>query len=386
MLQNLETANSVVATNMAKVGRNIERIRKLISKDTTLMYVAKSNGYGHGLVEPTLYMRDHFNIHHFATGMVSEALDLREAGLNDYLMLIGGISEKMVPYVIRYDLCPTVYENTLPVLLDKEAAKQGKKCHVHLKIETGLCRLGAKPGKELATLIDTVKSCPNLVVDGVSTHLAQDYTKDQSYSDMQLDRFDEAIAQVKAAGIQPLYCHAGATGGILNVPRTRNYSMVRIAALIFGYDITPSDPENRYGFEPAMEWTSTVMNLRTVEDGEKISYSPFIETKRKTVVAILGFGMGDGYIHELVTQDLEHNSYVLIRGKRAKLLDLHMDQTYADVTDIPGVTVGDTVTIVGKDGMEEITTMGLAKISGTSSGHICCSITGRPFRYCKKGE
>ena len=99
-------------------------------------------------------------------------------------------------------------------------------------------------------------------------------------------------------------------------------------------------------------------------------------------MAILGFGMGDGYVHNLVTSDIEHNADVLINGKRARLLDLNMDQTFADVTDIPNVKIGDKVTIVGHDGEDEITTMELGRVGGTSSGHVCCSITGRPFRCC----
>ena len=381
MPQSIETANSVIRVDLQKVKRNIQRIRNHIGPNVQIMYVAKSNGYGHGLFEPTFFMRDVCNIHYFATGMVSEAIDLRDAGLKDYLLIIGGINRSAIPAVVEYDLVPTIYENNIPKLLSDEGLRMEKKIKVQIKIETGLNRLGVRPGKELQNLIDTIKSLPNIHVDGVFTHLAEDYTAEQPFTALQLKRFDEAIAQLKQAGIQPRLISAAATGGCLHTPSS-HYNMVRLAAMIFGYDITPDPPFNRLQLEPAMTWTTTVLSLRWVEAGEKISYSPFIIPKRKTLVAILGFGMGDGYVHNLVTSDIEHNADVLINGKRARLLDLNMDQTFADVTDIPNVKIGDKVTIVGHDGEDEITTMELGRVGGTSSGHVCCSITGRPFRCC----
>lgn len=381
MPQTIETANSVIRTDLQKVRRNIARIRNHIGPDVQIMYVAKSNGYGHGLFEPTFFMRDKCNIHYFATGMVSEAIDLRDAGLKDYLLIIGGINRSAIPAAVSYDLVPTIYETSIPALLSAEGRKVGKEIKVQIKIETGLNRLGVRPGEELGNLIETIKRLPNICVDGVFTHLAEDYTAKQPFTALQLSRFNEALDQLKKAGIKPRLISAAATGGCLHTPSS-HYNMVRLAAMIFGYDITPDPPHNKLSLEPAMSWTTTVLSLRCVEAGERISYSPFVIPKRRTLVAILGFGMGDGYVHNLVTSDIEHNADVLINGKRARLLDLNMDQTFADVTDIPNIKIGDKVTIIGRDGEDEITTMELGRIGGTSSGHVCCSITGRPFRCC----
>ncbi len=156
--------------------------------------------------------------------------------------------------------------------------------------------------------------------------------------------------------------------------------MVRLAALIFGYDISPGE-KNRLGLEPAMEWTGLVMNTLWAEAGDNVSYYGFYTPKRRTKIAILSFGMGDGYVRNLVTKDTAHNADELIHGKRARLLDLNVDQAFADITDIPDVKIGDKVVLIGRDGEDEITSMDLGSLGGTSNGHICCSITSRPFRH-----
>lgn len=155
--------------------------------------------------------------------------------------------------------------------------------------------------------------------------------------------------------------------------------MVRVAALIFGYDISPGI-QNRLGLEPTMRWTSKILNVLWAEPGENVSYYRFFVPERQTKIAIIGFGMGDGYYRGLVTRDTAHNADVLIHGKRARLLDLNVDVAFADVTDIPDVAIGDTAVLVGQDGDDEITTIELGEKGGTSNGHICCSITSRPLR------
>ncbi|HIY08441.1 MAG TPA: alanine racemase [Firmicutes bacterium] len=383
MPQTLATANSVVTVDLAKVKRNIERIRRHIGPEVAILYTAKSNGYGHGLIEPTLFMERECGIHHFATGMLCEAIQLREAGLRDFLLVLGGIPYDGVPEFVHWDLAATVYEDTIPKALSAEAVRQGKTVKVHLKIDTGLRRLGVRVGQPLTDLVNLVRSLPNLEIHGVYTHLANGYSLDKSFTHQQMGEFEQALAQLREMGIRPPLIHAANTAATVASPETY-YDMVRLAALIFGYDISPGIP-NRLGLEPSMEWSSFVTNVLWAEEGENVSYYRFFVPKRRTRVAILGFGMGDGYVRNLVTQDTAHNADVLIHGRRARLLDLNVDQAFADVTDIPDVKIGDRVILVGRDGDEEITTMELGERGGTSNGHVCCSITSRPFRHYING-
>lgn len=374
----LENANTVLTVDLAKVKRNIERIRAHIGPGVDIMYTAKSNGYGHGLIVPTLFMRDNCDIHCFATGQLGEAVELRDAGLQDFILVLGGIPYTGVPCFVENDLVATVYEDTLPRVLNEEAARQGKKVRVHIKIDTGLRRYGVQPGAQLAQLIDTLKSLPHLEIDGVYTHLANGYSLDKTFTHEQMALFTQALEQLKAAGITPRLVHAANTAACVASPECY-YDVVRVAALIFGYDISPGI-KNRLGLEPSMRWTSKVLNVLWAEAGENVSYYRFFVPQRRTKLAIIGFGMGDGYARNLVTRDTAHNSDVLIHGKRARLLDLNVDVAFADVTDIPGVAIGDTAVLIGTDGDEEITSMELGEVGGTSNGHICCSITARPLR------
>lgn len=379
MSQTLDTANSIVTVNLARVKRNIDRIRKHIGPDVEIMYTAKSNGYGHGLITPSLYMKQECGITSFAAGMLSEALQLREAGIDDFILILGGVPYSGISRCVEQDLAVTVYEDTVPRALSEEAVRQGKTAKVHLKIDTGLRRLGTRIGEPLERLLDVLESLPGLEIDGVYTHLANGYSLDKSFTHQQMGEFEEALRQLERRGIRPRRIHAANTAACVASPETY-YDMVRLAALIFGYDISPGI-SNRLGLEPAMEWTGYVMNVLTAEAGDNVSYYRFFVPEKRTRIAILSFGMGDGYVRNLVTQDTAHNADVLIHGKRARLLDLNVDQAFADITDIPDVKIGDKVTIIGKDGEEEITSMDLGRIGGTSNGHVCCSITSRPFRH-----
>lgn len=383
MSYTLEEANSVVTVDLGKVKRNIQRIREHIGPEVDIMYTAKSNGYGHGLIEPTLYMRDHCGIHCFATSQLCEAVQLREAGLEDFILIMGGVPYSGVPSLVRHDFVATVYEDTLARALNEEAAMQGKQVRVHIKIDTGLRRFGVQPGEQLAHLIETLKALPHLEIDGVYTHLANGYSLDKSFTHQQMAEFEKALLQLKEASIQPRLVHAANTAACVASPECY-YDVVRLAALIFGYDISPGI-NNRLGLEPSMRWTSRILNVLWAEEGENVSYYRFFVPKRRTKVAIIGFGMGDGYARNLVTRDTEHNSDVLIHGKRARLLDLNVDVAFADVTDIPDVKIGDIAVLVGQDGDDEITTMELGERGGTSNGHICCAITSRPLRQYING-
>ncbi len=383
MPSTVETANSIVTVDLSKVKRNIERIRAHIGPDVEIMYTAKSNGYGHGLIEPALYMRDRCGIRYFATGQIGEALSLRQAGLREFLLVMGGIPYEAVPAFVRNDLVATVYEDSIPEALEEEASRQGKRIPVHIKIDTGLRRFGVRPGEQLDHLLRTLHALPHLEIDGVYTHLANGYSLDKSFTHMQMEQFEAALSQLKAAGIRPRLTHAANTAACVASPECY-YDVVRLAALIFGYDISPGI-RNRLNLEPSMRWTSKVLNVLWAEEGESVSYYRFFVPKRRTKVAIIGFGMGDGYVRNLVTRDTDHNADILVHGRRARLLDLNVDVAFADVTDIPDVKIGDTAVLVGRDGEEEITTMELGERGGTSNGHVCCSITERPLRLYING-
>lgn len=379
MPQTLETATSIIRVDLPKLQRNIEKIRAHIGPNVEIIYVAKSNGYGNGIAEPAVYMRDHCGIRRFATSQIGEALQLREAGITEPILILSAVPFSAVPEFVRQDFTATVYDDSFPHALAAEARRQGKRVKVHIKLDTGLHRIGLAPGAPLAHLIETLRALPELEVKGVFTHLANAYSLDKTITHHQQALFEQGLAQLRAAGYDHLMVHMANTAACVASPECY-YDAVRLAALVFGHDISPGE-QNRLHLEPVTSWTCYVLNTMWVEAGESVSYYNYYVPKRRTRIALVSFGMGDGYIRAAVSQDISQNSDVLINGHRARLIDLNFDQTFVDITDVPGdVKIGDVVTIVGRDGDEEITTAEIAAHAHTSNGNVCAAITSRPFR------
>lgn len=377
-----EAANSVVIVDLKKIKRNIEKIKNHIGPDVELMITSKSNGYGHGLVEPCVYIRKNCNINKFATAMVSEAVQLREAGIDCFIMVFGGIPYQAIPTAVKYNLVASVYDHEFARLLSKESTKQNKITKVHIKIDTGLRRLGVRVGEELQDLLNYLKTLKGIEIEGAFTHLADPDADDQVVTYRQLDIFNKALEQIKDNDIELKYIHAANTGATVRCKES-HYNLVRPAALWLGCDTSPGEV-NRLGLETALTWKTYVTNVLYVKKGESVSYSNFYVAKKRTKIAILGFGGGDGYVRDLITRDPEKNGKVIINGKKVPLIAMNMDQAYADVTDLKDVKINDEAYLIGKMGDEEITSMDLGKIAGTSNGHILCSIGSRPTKVYKE--
>lgn len=379
MAQTLETATSIIRVDLPAVKRNIEKIKKHIGPDTEIIYVAKSNGYGNGIAAPAVYMKKECGIHYFAASQIGEAMELREAGIDDFLLVLSAVPFSAIPKFVELGLVATVYDDSFAGALSAEAVKQGKTVKVHIKIDTGLHRIGLAPGEPLAHLIQTLKELPNLEIDGVYTHLANAYSLDKTVTREQTALFKKALAQLHEAGIYPRMTHMANTAACVASPECY-YDAVRLAALVYGHDISPGE-KNRLKLECATSWRCYVLNTMWVEAGESVSYYRYFVPQRRTRIALVSFGMGDGYIRAAVSQNTSKNADVLINGYRARLIDLNFDQTFVDITDVPGeVKIGDVVTIIGKDGSEEITTVEIAEHAHTSNGNVCAAITSRPFR------
>ena len=379
MSQTLDTASSIIHVNLPAMKRNIARIRKHIGPKTEIIYVAKSNGYGNGISVPAVYMRDNCSMKYFATSQIGEALQLREAGITEDILVLSAVPFSAIPEFVHQNLVATVYDDSFAKALFKEAVKQQKKIKVHIKIDTGLHRIGLPIGQPLAKLVETLKYLPNLEVAGVFTHLANGYSLDKTITHHQHALFEQGLRQLHQAGIRPTMVHMANTAATVASPECY-YDAVRLAALIFAHDISPGE-KNRLHLEPVTSWTCYVLNTMWVEAGESISYYNYYVPKRRTRIAIVSFGMGDGYIRAAVSQNIEKNADVLINGHRARLIDLNFDQTFVDITDVPGdIKIGDVVTIIGRDKDQEITSIEIAEHANTSNGNVCACITSRPFR------
>lgn len=382
MLSKEALANSLVTIHLDRFRRNVQRVQNHLGPDVELMYTVKSGGYGHGLKEMAAYAVQHCGIRKLATATISEAVELRQDGYSGYLMVLGGIPKSAFAAIPEMYLVTGCYNVSLARELNRVAEQAGKKVEIHIKLDTGMHRLGVAPGEELQQLLDVLKTLPFLHVHGVYSHLANADEADCVVTNQQLDLFDQGVAQVRENGFHPLWLHTAGSDAIITGTRC-HYNLVRPAAILYGYD-TAEGEFNRLSVEPVLSWTSIVTNVRCVAEGEGVGYSAFFQAKRDSLIAVAAFGASDGYLRNLVGKDPQENGFVLIRGKRAPVVAICMDQTMIDVTDIPNVGIGDTVTLIGQDGEESIDVYELKARSKTTIGYVLAAISQRPLRVYKE--
>lgn len=371
-------ANSIAIIDLPKIKSNIEKINKQIGQDSEIMSVLKGDAYGHGMIEIAKYITSECGITKLAVAQVREAVQLREAGIDSMIMILGGVPYNNIEEVVEYDLVVPVFTKEFADLISKESIKKNKKTKVHIAVDTGLKRIGVQVGSQLQELIDSIRDLKGIEIEGMFTHFAEAEISDKSFSYKQLELFKEAIKQVEENGLKLKYYHCANTAAISSIPESY-YDLVRAGGLYLGYD--PCEGEyNKLGLEFALSWKAWVTNVKYVEAGDSVGYNRRFMAKRKTKVATLSFGYGDGYIQDLINKGGE----VIIRGQKVPMIGICMDQAFVDVTKIDDVSIGDEVTIIGKDGDAEITVFDLAKKLNGPYVYVLSNIGKRVLRIYKK--
>ena len=282
----------------------------------------------------------------------------------------GGLWDRV--HVVRGD----VTDQRLLSQLAKEAAAAGKPLPFHLKVDTGMGRLGLAPS-EWAAFLDTFPRWKSLHLEGCMTHLADSDGNDSSHTEQQLKTFRGLLEQLEQRGIKPTYVHVANSAAIMRYSQA-HFSLVRPGIMLYGYHTLPRSIPCP-SLQPVLSLHTTVMQLRTIKPGETVSYNRTFVAKRPSTVAVLPIGYADGY-----SRQLSNKGFVLVRGKRAPIVGLIcMDMTMVDVTDIPGVQVGDQVTVIGRQGEEAIQADELAEQSGTIPYETLCGIGPRIPRVYK---
>ena len=378
-----EVSNSIIYVDLKKVKSNINKIRAHIGPNVELMVTSKSFGYGHGLVEPCVYMYKECGVKKFATAALSEALELRAAGINCFIMTFGGVRNTAVKALVENDIVATIYDKKFASLIANESVRQNKVTKCHIKVDTGMRRIGVHVGEELQEFIEYVKKLPGIEIEGALTQLASPDEASNEFNYKQVKEFNLAVEQMRANGLTLKYLHMANSGATVRVAET-HYNLVRPAALIWGYDTSPGE-YNRLGLEPVVSWKAFVTNVRDVEKGSSASYSKFYQPKKRSKVAVMSFGLGCGYLKQIITKDTEQNPCVIINGKKCPIVAINMDQSFADVTDVENVNIGDEAWLMGKQGDEEITVMDISQKCGVSVSHILGTMTStRPCRVYLK--
>lgn len=358
--------------DLEAIRQNVQAIKTRI-QGTRLMAVVKSFAYGNDAtrVSQTLVRE---GIDALAVAYADEAIPLRNRGLNLPILVtntLGGEADK----IVKYDLMALV--GSVPVLddLERHASYRGKTVEVHVEVDTGMGRLGVK-SKDVLEFAKEILKRPSLRLVGLMTHFASaDMAQDDAYTTKQLALFDEAIAALKSAGIEPEWVHAANTAAAWRVPAAR-YNLVRVGLGLYGYHPSADVEEWAKDTAPALKFATQVIHVKDVEPGESISYGRTYIAESKRRIATIAAGYNDGF-----SRFMSNGGEVLIRGKRAKVVgNVCMDVSMVDVTEIPGVEVGDEVVIFGTQDSAEISVDEIAHRGSTINYEVLCKISPRVRR------
>jgi len=357
-----------------------ENFRNICQKaGSPVMAVIKADGYGHGSVALAKALENQAAF--FGVANISEALELRYAGIQLPILVLSRMPRAAFPQAVKYGIRPALFLYDDAAALSAEAQKQGKTAAFHIAVDTGMNRIGVPVTETAADTCVAMAQLPGLEAEGIFSHFATADTRDLTRTHAQMAKFDTFLTMLKHRGLEIPICHLNNSAGIMNFPGS--YDMARTGITLYG--MYPSDEVDTslVSIAPVARWTTRVTFLKTLPAGREVSYGGTFTTTQDTVVATLPVGYADGY-----RRNLSGKSHVLIRGKKAPVLGrICMDQMMVDVTNIPGVSVGDEVTLMGRDGDELLSAEDLAGWSGTISYEIVTGISRRvPRSYLRDGK
>ena len=369
--------STYVKIDLDTIAANFDAVRQ--KADVPVMVVVKADAYGHGAIQVARLLQDKCAF--FGVSSMLEALELRQAGLTAPILILGRMPVSALPHAVQENVRPTIFHYEDAVALSEEALRQGKTAPFHFAVDTGMSRIGFQPTEEAADLCAAIVKLPGIAAEGIFSHFATADCADLSKARAQAEKFDGFCAMLKDRGVKVPIRHLDNSAGLMNFPN--HYDMVRSGIVTYGmYPSAEVEPE-KLPLRPALQWLSRVTHVKTLPAGRPISYGGTYVTQGPTVVATVPVGYADGY-----RRSLSGKFYVLIRGKKAPILGrICMDQLMVDVTEIPGVALDDTVTLVGRDGDEEITMEQIAAAADSFNYEFVCGISRRvPRIYCRDGR
>ena len=361
---------------------NFQFIRRHVKPQVKVMAIVKANAYGHGAVQCARRLAVE-GADWFAVAAPEEGLELRESGIKQPILCLGGFWEGQAELLLRSNLVPVIYRIDMAESLDRAAKAAEMVADVHVKIDTGMGRLGVRH-QATAEFADALAPFKNIRVDGLMTHFAaaDDPDKDCFTKDQAL-RFGDAVKIFRARGFNPTYEDLGNSAGTYAHQEAWG-NMVRPGGVLYGLwrDILPPAAEP-LPLRPVMSVHSRIMLLKRVAKGETLGYGCTFEASRESMIATLPIGYHDGYM-----RSLSNRGHVIVRGSYASVVGrISMDMTLIDVTDVEGVSLHDRVTLFGEDGRLSVSAEDLAKTAGTLSYEITCGISERvPRVYVPKAE
>ena len=361
---------------------NLESIKNNLKEDTKIITVLKADGYGHGALPLAREAVKDPRVWGVAVATVEEAEELRQGGIRKPLLILGYTYEENYEQIAREEFRPAVFKLSMARKLSQAAVKNNTVVNVHIKIDTGMSRIGYRDLETAVPEIMEISRLPGIRIEGLFTHFARADEKKTDPAYVQFRKFQEFQKALEAQGLEIPICHCSNSAGIIRMPEA-NLNAVRAGVILYGLYPSEDVEKEPVPLKPVMELKSHIAYIKTVEAGVQISYGGTFTTQRETRVATIPVGYADGY-----ARGLSNKGSVLIRGKRAPILGrVCMDQFMVDVTDIPQAQELDEVVLLGRSGDEQITMEELGELSGRFNYEFACCISKRvPRIYFKGGQ
>ncbi len=384
MLDNkvMETYARVCAEiDLDAIRSNIQNMHDTLSAGTKMVAVIKADGYGHGSVPIARHLEDLDYMYGFATATAEEAHILRMAGIAKPIIILGYSFPYAYEMIAEEEFRPAVFSEEILQVMRDAAGKCGKIIKVHIKVDTGMGRIGIRPDACGVDFVKKVMNTEGVEIEGIFTHFAKADENDQEYTEKQIGLFHDFVRRLEEElGLQIPIKHCSNSAGILDWPAA-NDDLVRAGITLYG--LYPSKDVNKEAasLTPALSLYSHISYIKTIESGQSVSYGCTYVATKATRVATVPVGYGDGY-----PRSLSNKGFVLVAGQKAPIIGrVCMDQFMIDITDIPEAKIHDRVTLIGKDGKECITAEQLGDISGRFNYELVCDLNKRIPRVYRSG-
>ena len=360
---------TVCFVDLNALGWNFRQIRSKVGSQVKVLSMVKANGYGHGATAISKALAAEGS-DAFGVATLEEGVELRQAGIQTPILVLAGAYAEQVDQFFDNSLTPVIHALESLAELDLAVHRRKKALNVHLKVDTGMGRIGL-PAAESDSWLPKIKKLKALKIEGVFSHFSHAESVEGSYTRQQLQVFQSIVERVRAEGIRPPLVHLANSAATITLP-SAYFDMVRPGLMLYGIYPSPA-MASQICLKPVLSWKTRILQLKKVPSGSSISYGQTFVTKRESLIATLPLGYADGY-----PRLLSNRGEVLVGGKRAPVAGrVCMDLTMVDVTDIEKIQPGDEVVLLGRQGDAEISADEMAAWANTISYEILTSISNR---------
>ena len=361
------------------LANNIREVRRLTDKDAEILAAVKADAYGHGAVASSKVFLEN-GADRLGVATLTEAVELRNAGIDAPILSLGYTPDENNETLIKNGVSSTIYTPHQAQTLNEAAAKLGAKAVVHIKVDTGMSRLGFQPNDATVRVITKIGALPNIDLEGIYTHFAVSDAADKTYTRRQFELFTWVLDELKKRGVEPPIRHVSNSAAIIDLPEYA-LDMVRPGIMLYGYEPGPDVDLSRVSLKPAMTLKARISNVKAVLEGAGISYGLTYTTKRPSIIGTLPIGYADGY-----RRSLSNRGWVDINGERAPIVGrVCMDQCMIDLTDTDGAEIGDEVALFGAGCAPSVEET--ARLLDTIPHEVTCAVARRvPRVYLKSGK